>query len=103
MLCGALGCVLVVGVGNVVRVVVVVVAVVVVGVVGVVVALRQSRVASWASFVASWVRLSRSVALSEGKLDTLLLNELTALIAPLQLPEATAEETWSSWLLSVLA
>jgi hypothetical protein len=62
----------------------------------VVVALRQSRGASWASLFASWLRLSRSVALTLlGRPATRLLKVSTLLLAARQSPELTAEPTLS--------
>jgi hypothetical protein len=114
VVCGVVG---VVGVDGVVVVVVVgvvsvvvaggVVSVSVVGVVSVCVAVcagRHSRRASWATVEAPWLRLFRNVAFTEvGRLATALESSLVALDTPLQLPDDSSEDTWSSWLLSVFA
>jgi hypothetical protein len=103
---GVVGVVLVVVVVVVVLgavVVVVVEEVVDVEVVGVV-ACRQSCCASWLTVDAPWLRLLRSVGLSvEGRFPTEFTNCAAALEAAPQFPELTAEETWSSWLLRLLA
>jgi hypothetical protein len=78
-----------------------------VGVDGVVIA---GVLAWWQSFRASsetveapWIRLLRRVTLTEGgRPFTASLSPDDALAAPAQLPEASAAETWLSWLERVL-
>ncbi len=105
---------LVVVVGVVVEVVVVVVGVelevvlvveeVVVGVEAVVAECWwQSCWASWEIVLAAWVRLLRSVELIvTGRVCTSPERTALAFTAAPQLPDCTAEETWSAWLLSAL-
>jgi hypothetical protein len=75
----------------------------VVAVVGALVVWWQSFCASSATVEAPWIRLLRSVALTEGgRPDTESLRAFTACVAPEQLPAARAEDTWLSWFESVL-
>jgi hypothetical protein len=84
-----------------------VVSVVVAGVVSVWVAVLvvwQCWRASCPTVDAPWLRLLRSVALTElGRFATALDSSLVALETVSQLPDASAVETWSSWLLRLLA
>jgi hypothetical protein len=70
---------------------------------GVLVVWWQSFWASSATVEAPWIRLLRSVTLTDaGRLFTAPFRPLAALAAPAQLPEASAEEIRVSWLERVL-
>ena len=66
---------------------------------------RHSRRASWATVRSALAAgCCAASALTElGRLATALASSVVALDAPLQLPEDSSEETWSSWPLSVFA
>jgi hypothetical protein len=70
---------------------------------GVLVDWWQSFWVSSCTVEAPWMRLLRSVALTDaGRLPTVVASAAAAFAAPPQLPAATAEEIRSSWLESVL-
>lgn len=63
----------------------------------------QSCCASWEIVLAACVRLLRSVELIvTGRVWTSPLRTPLAFTAAPQLPDCTAEETWSAWLLSAI-
>jgi hypothetical protein len=99
--------VVVVGVLGVVVLGVVVLGVVtvgVVGVVGVVIWVWQSLAARLLTVVTPCLRLFMSVELTDaGRFSTAFVNPVAAFVTAPQCPEATAAETWSSWLLRLLA